>query len=211
HACILAMSEVVRPALTVVDGIYCIEGTGPTGPPVGEVKRMDLLVAGRDMMAVDNVCLKLMGIEVGEVGHLRSVEDIEVVGERVEEVGARFKRPDMALFKIDPFEVYGDDKTCTMCTVSFYKAVSKIFGAPELVRQLGGRDDLCRIRIVMGQSEPPAEMEGGTAVCIGDCSKKTAKRRGLAHIEGCHPDYREIVNHLFPGTYPVAGDAGTDG
>ena len=200
HSRILALSEVIRPALTVVDGIYCIEGNGPTGPPVGEVKRMNLLVAGRDMMAVDNVCADIMGYKIEEIRHLRPVHNIEIVGEKVEDVRSDFKRTSEGGFNIEPFIGYGDEKTCTMCTVSFYKALSKIFGTPELRQQLGTRKELTNINIIMGQAEPPAGSDF-RSLCIGDCSIKTARRRGLPYIKGCHPDYREIVNHFFPGSY----------
>ena len=196
HAHIRALSEVVRPALTVVDGIYCIEGTGPTGPPAGRVKRMDLLVAGRDVMAVDNVCLEIMGIGLEEVEHLRPVEGIEVVGERIEQVRAPFERPRKAPFHTGLFLVHANDRACTMCTVSLHKSLSKILGTPELAAQLSERAKRRGIHIVMGPAEPPADAEESTVVCVGDCSKEVAKRRGFAHIPGCHPDHRKIVAHL---------------
>ena len=200
HACIFELSRVIQPSLTLVDAMYCIEGTGPTGPPIGEVKRMDLLVAGKDMMSVDNVCVQIMGFKVKDIRHLRSVENIQVVGEKMEEVRSEFKRP-MAFFSRDHFVVHMDEKACTMCTVSFYKALSKILLTPELREQLERRKDLRDINIILGPLEPPSDM-GTCAVCIGDCATKPAKKAGIPLIKGCHPDYREIVNLLFPGTYP---------
>ncbi len=200
HACIFELSKAIQPALTLVDAIYCIEGTGPTGPPIGEVKRMDLLVAGKDMMAVDNVCVEIMGYDVREVKHLRPVKGIQVLGEKIEDVKSPFKRP-MAFFGRDNFVVHMDEKACTMCTVSFYKALSKILYTPELREQLGKRKDLRDINIILGPSEPPSDL-GTCALCVGDCAAGPAKKRGLPLIKGCHPDYREIVNFLFPGAYP---------
>ena len=200
HACIFELSRVIQPSLTLVDAMYCIEGTGPTGPPIGEVKRMDLLVAGKDMMSVDNVCVQIMGFNVKDIRHLRSVENIQVLGEKIEEVRSEFKRP-MAFFSRDHFVVHMDEKACTMCTVSFYKALSKILLTPELREQLERRKDLRDINIILGPLEPPSDM-GTCAVCIGDCATKPAKKRGIPLIKGCHPDYREIVEFLFPGTYP---------
>jgi uncharacterized protein (DUF362 family) len=197
HSYIRALSQVLRPSLTIVDGIYCIEGTGPTGPPVGRVKRMDLLVAGRDVMAVDNVCLEIMGIGLGEVEHLRPVEGIELVGERIEQVRASFDRPQKAPFRVGLFLMHAGDSACTMCTVSFHKSLSKILGTPELAARLSERAKRSGIQIVMGQDEPQAEAaEGTVVVCIGDCSKEVARRKGFAHIPGCHPDHRKIVDHL---------------
>lgn len=200
HEYIQALAEVVQPTLTVVDGLYCIEGTGPTGPPVGEVKRMDLLVAGKDMMTVDNVCTRIMGINVKEARHLLPVKNIRVLGEKIKDVRSPFKRP-RAFISVKPFTVYSDDRVCTMCSVPFHKALSKIFYTPALLEQLEKRGDLRRIEVIMGPSDPPADL-GPCVVCLGDCAVKTARRKGLPIIRGCHPDYREIVNFLFPGTYP---------
>jgi hypothetical protein len=46
---------------------------------------------------------------------------------------------------------------------------------------------------------------------VGDCSAKVAQRTGLPLIKGCHPDYREIVNFLFPGAYPDVGRVAGEG
>ncbi len=207
HAFILELSEVVRPTLTVMDAMYCIEGTGPTGPPIGEVKRMDLLLAGKDMMAVDNVALQIMGIETGEVKHIRPIKNIQVLGEKIKDVRSAFKRP-MAFFSRDNFVVHMDERACTMCTVSFYKALSKVLYTPELREQLEKRKERGAINIIMGPAEPPSDI-GACALCVGDCSAKVAKKAGLPLIKGCHPDYREIVNFLFPGAYPDLGNRKT--
>jgi hypothetical protein len=88
-----------------------------------------------------------------------------------------------------------------MCSVPFYKALSKIFNTPELYGQFARRPELRRVSIIMGPSDPPADL-GPCPVCVGDCSRKTARKRGVPHIAGCHPDYREIVNFFCPGAYP---------
>lgn len=203
HSRIFQLSKVIQPTLTLVDAIYCIEGTGPTGPPIGEVKRMDLLVAGKDMMAADNVCLQIMGLHVRDVKHLRPVKGTQVLGEKVEDVRSDFKRP-MALFSQNNFVVHMDEKACTMCTVSFYKALSKVLYTPELNEQLEQMKKRGQVNIIMGPAEPPSDL-GACALCVGDCSAKVAQRTGLPLIKGCHPDYREIVNFLFPGAYPEVG------
>ncbi len=200
HDYLRALSEVVRPALTLVDGLYCVEGTGPTGPPVGEVKEMGLLVAGKNMMAVDNVCTEIMGFDVKDVKHLEPVKDVEVLGERIEAVRSTFKPP-VRIIRVDPFTVYSDDKVCTMCSVPFYRALSKIFNTPALYDQFTKRPDLRQVSVIMGPTDPPADPES-YPVCLGDCSTRTARKKGIAHIAGCHPDYREVVNFFCPGAYP---------
>ena len=209
HDCIYALSEVIQPSLTVMDAIYCIEGTGPTGPPIGETKRMDLLVAGKSMMAVDNVCVAIMGFDVAEIGHLRKVENLQILGERIEDVRSPFKRP-MDFFSRDHFVVHMDEKACTMCTVSFYKALSKILYTRELRQQLETRKDPADIHIILGPTKPHVDL-GSCAVCVGDCAARTARKAGIPLIKGCHPDYREIVNFVFPGVYPEVSPHDTGG
>ena len=203
HSCIYELSQVIQPSLTLVDGIYCIEGTGPTGPPVGEVKRMDLLVAGKDMMAVDNVCTRIMGFDVGEVKHLRPVKDIEIAGSNIADVRSDFKRP-VSFFNLDRFVMHMDERACTLCTVSFYKALSKLLNTPELYTELANRYDYGDIHMFLGPGDAPGEPDKCN-LCIGDCSHKRSQKAGLPHIKGCPPDYREIVNYFIPKFYSDNG------
>ncbi|HUT02142.1 MAG TPA: DUF362 domain-containing protein [Phycisphaerae bacterium] len=56
-----------RPDLVIVDGLVATEGQGPLqGTPI----RMDLIVAGRDIVAVDTVCTVIMGFDPRRVQHL---------------------------------------------------------------------------------------------------------------------------------------------
>ena len=199
HSCIYELSKVIQPRLTLVDALYCIEGTGPTGPPVGQVKRMDMLIAGRDLMAVDNVCVRIMGFDIKEIRHLRPVKDIRVLGEKIADVRSNFKKP-MAAFSLEHFEVHMDERACTMCTVSFYKTLSKILNTPELNLELKKRKDLKRIKVILGPGDPPSDL-GTCAVCLGDCATSPAKKNRLPQITGCHPDFKDIVNFFFPGYY----------
>jgi uncharacterized protein (DUF362 family) len=94
---IVDVNAVIKPVLTVVDGFVGMEGAGPIdGDPV----RMNLIVAGRDVVAVDATCCRIMGFDPRNVKHvwrafergLGEVEDVEVVGERVKDVMHVFKR-----------------------------------------------------------------------------------------------------------------------
>ena len=57
----------------IVDGIVGMEGHGPTsGRPVD----MNVLVAGKDMVAVDSVCGQMMGFDSEEVDHVRKAHNL---------------------------------------------------------------------------------------------------------------------------------------
>lgn len=67
HQTILDLNLVWPIDYALVDGVWGLEGNGPLqGTPV----RMDLVVAGRNALAVDRVCLQIMGIAQDAVQHL---------------------------------------------------------------------------------------------------------------------------------------------
>jgi uncharacterized protein (DUF362 family) len=92
------LSSIVKPSLTVIDGIIAGEGHETSGNPV----KMDLVIAGMDPVAVDAVGASVMGVSPETVKHLRYAEEkglgtldldqIEVVGESIEAVKKRFRR-----------------------------------------------------------------------------------------------------------------------
>ncbi|MDH5495465.1 MAG: DUF362 domain-containing protein, partial [Candidatus Bathyarchaeota archaeon] len=84
---------------TIIDGFYALEGPGPTsGTPV----KMNLLIAGKDVVAVDATACRVMGINPTEIYHIKRAYEkgfgemdeakISVVGSRINEVKRRFRR-----------------------------------------------------------------------------------------------------------------------
>ncbi|UCG33484.1 MAG: DUF362 domain-containing protein, partial [Phycisphaerales bacterium] len=65
---ILDITVTVRPALSIVDGIVGMEGDGPI---MGEAKPVGALVVGRNPVAVDAVCGRLMGLSPQRMAYLR--------------------------------------------------------------------------------------------------------------------------------------------
>ena len=94
---IVDINTVLKPALTVIDGFVGMEGSGPIdGTPV----QMNLIIAGADVVATDATACRVMGIDPHEVKHvlrahekgLGSIDDVQVVGDKVEAVMRPFKR-----------------------------------------------------------------------------------------------------------------------
>jgi uncharacterized protein (DUF362 family) len=96
---VVDINSVLKPRLTVIDGFYALEGRGPVH---GSSVKMNLIIAGRDVVAVDATACRVMGIEPSEIYHIRRAyekefgemrqERIELVGSRLEEVVRKFKR-----------------------------------------------------------------------------------------------------------------------
>src|SRR5258708_18216683 len=66
--CIVDMNRGIKPDLTIVDGSVGQDGEGPL---YGEKADLQVLVAGRDSLAVDLACCQLVGIQPRAIPHLR--------------------------------------------------------------------------------------------------------------------------------------------
>jgi uncharacterized protein (DUF362 family) len=94
---IVDINTVLKPVLTVIDGFVGMEGRGPTG---GTPVKMDLIIAGKDVVATDATASRIMGFEPTEIAHIRrayekglgNMNDVEVVGAKLDDVRRVFKR-----------------------------------------------------------------------------------------------------------------------
>ncbi len=94
---IVDINAVLKPSLTVIDGFVGMEGRGPSG---GTPVKMDLIVAGKDVVATDATASRVMGFDPMEVAHIRkayekglgNINDIELLGAKLEDVTRVFKR-----------------------------------------------------------------------------------------------------------------------
>jgi uncharacterized protein (DUF362 family) len=93
---IVDINTVLKPALTVIDGFVAMEGRGPTdGTPV----KMDLIIAGNDVVATDATATRVMGFEPWEISHIRkahdkglgNIDDIEILGAKLDDVKRAFE------------------------------------------------------------------------------------------------------------------------
>jgi uncharacterized protein (DUF362 family) len=94
---VVDINTIIKPALTVIDGFVAMEGRGPTdGTPV----KMDLIIAGKDVVATDATAARVMGFDPAEISHIRTaaqkglgnIDNIEIVGSKLEDVKRVFKR-----------------------------------------------------------------------------------------------------------------------
>ncbi|MGH2493212.1 MAG: DUF362 domain-containing protein [Ktedonobacteraceae bacterium] len=66
--CIVDMNRGIKPDLTIVDGSVGQDGEGPL---YGDKADLQALVAGRDSLAVDLACCKLVGVKPRVIPHLK--------------------------------------------------------------------------------------------------------------------------------------------
>ena len=80
---IVALNRQFRNTFAIVDGVVGMEGNGPIQ---GTPKPAGVLVMGRDLVAVDATCCRIMGIDPEKVDYLRMGADLgHVHSERIEQ------------------------------------------------------------------------------------------------------------------------------
>lgn len=97
HDCIVDLTAVFKPQLIVVDGLVGMEGRGPVfGVPV----KMNTLIFGRDVVAVDHLIARLIGLNPSKVKYLVEAQkrglgttNYRVAGASIKEVERRFSCP----------------------------------------------------------------------------------------------------------------------
>lgn len=85
---LVSLQRMLRPKLSVMDGIVCMEGRGPVN---GEPRRLDLILAGQDSVAVDATAMRLVGLDPNRARHITlaakeglgriDAEEIEINGD----------------------------------------------------------------------------------------------------------------------------------
>ncbi len=106
---IVDLSNLANIQFAVVDAIACLEkqkSARRSGGTITNLVRMNMIVAGPDLVAVDHVCTRLMGMNPDDIEHITLAErvglgtnnpaNIEIVGASLEESKRRFRKSSSA-------------------------------------------------------------------------------------------------------------------
>ncbi|MFZ3091460.1 MAG: DUF362 domain-containing protein [Nitrospirota bacterium] len=136
-AMLLELYSLLKPSLTIVDGIVAMEGDGPGS--AGKLRNLGLVFAGSDAVALDTVICNALGVKNEELPILvaakekgigiTEMERIDVLGERLKDVSIHdFIRPKMIDVMFGPnllkkflmnnitSKPIEDRKMCTLCS-----------------------------------------------------------------------------------------------
>ncbi len=186
---------VIKPSFVVVDGIVAMQGLGPA---FGEALEMDLIIAGRDAVAVDTVTSAVMGFELQECGCVReaaerelgigTLSDIDVVGEDIASVQHRFKRADEAITEAIPFppdlNIIVGEKTCSGCRNQLLSTLFDLKEA-ELLHETAGWTVVC------GKVDELPQVPTERLLLVGACLARF--RNEGTFVEGCPPNSRDVI------------------
>ena len=211
HFMVAGLADRLPPAFTILDGIY----TNERGPGFdGKMRRSDLLVASRDVLAADKVGAKLLGFDPSQVPHLvhaaanqkRPIDlsDIELEGARIEDVALSLRHEfdyteDGSLPRfMDKMGVKGlsfrkpDTSLCTYC----FTMTGLILGSIAQAWKGQAWDD---VEVLTGKVMKPSPGKNNT-VLIGNCmyaaNKDDPNIRNMIAVKGCPPSRDAVVNAL---------------
>lgn len=200
---VIDLMSAVKPQLAVVDAITCQEGVGPIfGKPV----EMNLIVAGKDLVAVDSTCARLIGYEPGETlltvnAAARGLgvmdpDQIEIVGQPLERVKRRFLRSieDNPVEGVEGFQLIQGEATCTGCRNTVMSALIDMRNAGQLMYLPG-------ITVVTGGAPLPEAIPRDSIVTVGKCTPEEAQTE--RHVKGCPPNNALVVDAIIAGRAEV--------
>lgn len=177
--------KVTKPDLTIVDGIHAMEGQGPV---FGDLVEMGLLIAGKDIVATDAVTSYVAGFYPEEIDTTRiaawegigtcSIQEIKIVGSKIEDVKRYFKRPLSTIEAMFPnVDVYMGC-ACKGC----YDPLMVIFDGLRLKGELQKKG---KITVIIGRNAPIPDSYGDITLIVGDCAEKHSGK-GI-FVKGCPP------------------------
>jgi uncharacterized protein (DUF362 family) len=206
HQKMIDMLKVMRPHLSIVDALWPMQGQGPGSPfPEDLIKDFNVIIAGKDPVAVDTVGSTIMGFDAKhDIPMLRgaemaglgvaTLEQIEVIGTAIEKVRRPFKRGDIHLIGLHPkIEVYMGG-ACNGCLHFTRTGLDVYLANPALM------EDVEKITFIIGNDvEIPDHLDHrpprSYVFVVGDCTDKY-KDRGI-FLPGCAST--SMHRTFFPG------------
>jgi hypothetical protein len=196
---IALLSTKVKTNLTIIDGIYANE-RGPSR--IGTAHRMNLIIAGRDILSCDVVGSTVLGIDPSTVDHLREfasitdrsldIETMDVRGEKIKDVTRPLEwdldyENIIRRAGISGVTVQKPGKTvCTNCG-SNSEAMIHVFCKDNKGVDLEG------VEICVGAEVRPKE-ESKKVLLIGNCSIANNKDlQGAIRVKGCPIKISELL------------------
>jgi uncharacterized protein (DUF362 family) len=88
---IAELTRLVRPTLTVVDGVRILMANGPTGGNLNDVKKTNTIIASADIVATDTYATSLFGLTGADISYINAAAKMglgtmALAGVKVEEI-----------------------------------------------------------------------------------------------------------------------------
>lgn len=182
---VVDLLKAIKPKLTVIDGIVAMEGFGPH---TGNLIRMGLLVAGKDVVAADAVASEIMGYQAMEIPTTQiafkqqigigDLSQIETRGEKIEGVRKHFTRPIFNYISDHPNVTSYFGGVCCGCIYRIQETEDAI-----------GIDPKKKYALVFGRrANVPEKIDADEIWLVGDCTAPYKKKyKKSVFVAGCPP------------------------
>ncbi|MDD2233763.1 MAG: DUF362 domain-containing protein [Desulfitobacteriaceae bacterium] len=199
---IALLGRAVKVDLTVLDGTYGLQ----KGPTSADHHRMDIFVAGKDILEVDIVGSWLLGYNPAEIEHLRiyaelaerslSLEKIEIIGEEINNLAkpldwnATWTKDLITLYKIKGISIEPPDPTC--CSGCSFGIVATLF---KFFQQNVGKD-FGNMALVMGKQKV-TDPSVRKVIALGKCACETnGSHPNIVKVPGCPAGVKHMTECL---------------
>jgi uncharacterized protein (DUF362 family) len=199
--CLTAYADVIQPEFNFVDATTALEGTGPAWVPEGQtaVRKLNLCIAGRDMMEVDTACCQIMGLPPDFVPHVIHKPVTLAPGSLpITPADPPFQRP-LKYMKHGNFFLRTSPWGCTGCQMVFSRMLRKMTSVPELAEKLQIlQKKYPKFDVYIGKPDAGfVEKADNPIIFLGNCTKVIAKELGAPHVIGCPPDHNASIELIF--------------
>lgn len=193
----------VRPDLIIIDGLTGQEDFGPVS---GIPKKMDLLIGGKNPVAVDTIAMKIMGLDPAMsppvwMAYMQGLgpvepERITVIGPAIAEVASPFKVPEINIGGGKDITVHAGN-ACSGCRGYLHFVLNKLRrGDPQDAgRLLIDRPFDKKVHIYLGPDTERKIDPGAKNIFMGICQQHNAEM-GMS-LQGCPPHAEVIMNGIF--------------
>lgn len=178
------MTTVLRPHFAIIDGMVGLEGLGPGA---GSPKQLGAVVVSQDPFAADFVSCRLMGIDPGEVPHLRlaaercgrttAIESVHVAPPDWLCYASKFAPPPTELSLSFPGVIVLDRNSCSACQSTLLMFLERY--GNQIFDYFG---DARPVNVAIGKGH---ETIAPGTLCLGNCM--IAHRKAGPFVPGCPP------------------------
>jgi len=196
------LGKLIKPNLSIVDGIVAMEGNGPHH---GKSKILNLMMAGDDMVELDSVVSFLINLDFKKIQHIARANEIGVGNYPTQNYLDSIKEHKIPDFKLArKYETFGKNfyawptTGCSMCITALNHAGKLIKKHPikniSLVKKafVGNK----RINFVIGSADGLELPKNEKVIIIGRCSKKFSERCGKNCLDKCPPSIQDVLQYI---------------
>jgi uncharacterized protein (DUF362 family) len=196
---VAALGTKIIPDLTIIDGTYGLE-RGPG--PLGRAHRMDIIIAGRDVLSCDIVGTRIMGLDPAKITQLKNyaemtnrslkISTIDIRGEKIGNVKKpmEWELDHDTIIKQAGIEGFllqkPGSKVCTGCATNLDSAL--IVFCTDNSGQKFDNIEVCAGSSVI------ARKESNNVILFGNCAINANKdRKDAVRIKGCPGKLSELL------------------